>query len=180
MYKNLSPEALGISGRDSEIIELTLSNGFKGLDLDLEEFGEQVRSQGFAKASRLLVSARLKFGSFRLPVRWQEDSPQTQSDLAVLPALLELATQLGCTRAVTTIEPGSDQRPFHENFEYHRRRLTELADTLGAKNIRLGLEFLAPVECRAPFAFQFMQRVDEVLMLLGSITSPHASINPPP
>ncbi len=176
MFKNLCPEALGVSGRDSEIIELALSYGFKGLDLDLAEFAEQVKSQGYAKASRLLVSARLKFGSFRLPVRWHEDSPKYQSDLNVLPALLELAVQLGCTRAITTIEPGSDSRPFHENFEFHRRRLTELGDLLAERKISLGVGFLAPLECRANHAFQFMQRVDEVMMLLGSIGSTNVGL----
>jgi sugar phosphate isomerase/epimerase len=176
MYKNLCPEGLGVSGRDSEVIELALSNGFKGLDLDLQEFAEQDKTAGFAKASRLIVSARLKLGSFHLPVRWQDDSDKTKADLAVLPALLELASQLGCTRAVTTIEPGSDERPFHQNFEYHRRRLHELGELLAAKQMRLGVEFLAPLECRAHHNFQFMQRVDEVLLLLGSIGSPHVGL----
>ena len=74
MFKNLSPADLGVSGRESEIIELALSHGFKGLDLGLVEFAEQVATQGFAKASRLIESARLKQGSFPLPVRWQDSS----------------------------------------------------------------------------------------------------------
>jgi sugar phosphate isomerase/epimerase len=176
MYKNLCPEGLGVSGRESEVIELALSHGFKGLDLDLQDFAEQVKTAGFAKASRLLVSARLKLGSFRLPVRWQEDSTEAKADLAMLPALLELASQLGCTRAITTIEPGSDERPFHQNFEYHRRRLQELGELLAAKQMRLGVEFLAPLECRAHHAFQFMQRADEVMLLLGSVGSPHVGL----
>ena len=70
MFKNLNPEALGVSARDSELIELVLSHGFKGLDLDLVALAEQARTQGLDKASRLIASARLKIGSFRLPVRW--------------------------------------------------------------------------------------------------------------
>jgi sugar phosphate isomerase/epimerase len=176
MYKNLCPEGLGVSGRESEVIELALSHGFKGLDLDLPEFAEQVKTAGFAKASRLLVSARLKFGSFRLPVRWQDDSSEGKADLAVLPGLLELAAQLGCTRAVTTIEPGSDERPFHQNFEYHRRQLQEIGELLAAKKMRLGVEVLAPLECRVNHAFQFMQRADEVMLLLSSVGSPHVGL----
>ena len=33
MFKNLSPSALGISGHQSEIIELALTYGFAGMDL---------------------------------------------------------------------------------------------------------------------------------------------------
>jgi len=175
MFKNLSPSALGVSGRESEIIELTLSWGFKGLDLDLLDFAQQVGEHGYAKASRLLVSARLKFGSFVLPVRWQDDATY-QEDLAKLPELTALAKQLGCTRAVTTIEAGSDTRPYHENFEFHRKRLTELGERLAGDGIRLGVGFLAPVSKRAAFAFQFMQKADEVLMLLGTLGSQNVGL----
>ena len=46
MYRNLSPAALGISGRQSEIIELSLSYGFKGIDLDLVDFQQTVKTYG--------------------------------------------------------------------------------------------------------------------------------------
>src|SRR5262249_8736205 len=151
MYKNLSPRLLGISGRDSEIIELVLSYGFKGLELDLVEFAAEVEKHGFARASRLIVSARLKIGSFSLPADWNSD----KVDLTRRGKLAELANQLGCTRATVTIEPGDDARPYHENFEFHRRRLVELAEALAVHKIRLGVGFVAPVACRADRRFQF-------------------------
>ncbi len=177
MFKNLCPGVLGVSGRESEIIELTLSWGFKGLDVDLVEFAEEVGQHGFAKASRLLASARLKVASFPLPVRWHDDSPDYQADLARLPELAALAQQLGCTRAVTTIEPASDDRPYHENFEFHRRRLAELGEALAKYQIRLGVGFLAPLACRADRGFQFMQKAEEVLMLLVTVGSPHVGLD---
>ena len=115
MYKNLSAQALGISGGEREIIELALSHGFKGVDLDLHELSQQVAAQGLAKATRLLVSSRLKFGSFPLPVSWDDDE-QYRADMERLPQWGELAHELGCSRAVTTIDPGHDRRPYHENL----------------------------------------------------------------
>ena len=50
MFKNLSTQALGVSGRQGEVIEAALSFGFKGLDLDIEEFSAQVTSSGLAQA----------------------------------------------------------------------------------------------------------------------------------
>jgi sugar phosphate isomerase/epimerase len=176
MFKNLGPEALGISGRESEVIELALSHGFKGLDLDLVDFSEQVKTQGFARASRLIVSARLKIGSFRLPVRWQIDSPDYKADLEKLPELAELAQQMGCTRATTTIEPGSNARPYHENFEFHRRRFAEMADLLARYKIRLGVGFLAPAVSRAGNPYQFIQVADAAVMLLSSVGSANVGL----
>ncbi len=176
MFRNLCPEELGISGWDSEIIELVLSNGFKGLDIDLPAFAEQVKTQGFAKASRLIVSARLKFGSFQLPLRWQGSDTEYKVDMALLGEKLDVAAQLGCTRAVTIIEPGSETRPFHENFEFYRQKLHELGDLLAARQMRLGVGFLAPAACRAEHTLQFVQRIDQLLLLLSSVTSPNVGI----
>ncbi len=168
MFKNLSAQALGISGRDSEIIELALSHGFKGLDIDLVDFAQQVATQGMDRAARLITSARLKIGSFRLPLRWDDDG-EYQEDLAGLPQLAEIAQQINCTRAVALIEPGHDRRPYHENFELYRRRLSEITDALAPYKISLGLEYLAPMSCRSGRAFQFIQSFDEVLLLLRTI-----------
>lgn len=169
MYKNFSVEALGISGTPSEVIELVLSYGFKGLDLDIVDFASQVKAGGLAKARRLYDSARLRLASFRLPVEWHEDPDRLKDDLAALPAYLEIAKELGCTRTITTIEPAGDMRPFHENFEFHRRRLGELAAAVAPYGIRLGIEFLAPASHRQGRAFQFIQTVDQVLLLFKSI-----------
>jgi sugar phosphate isomerase/epimerase len=168
MYKNLNAQALGISGRDSELIELALSYGFRGIDLDLVEFAQQVNDQGMDRASRLLVSARLKIGNFRLPVRWDDDE-HYQTDLARLPQLAEIAHDMDCTRAITRIEPCHDRLPYHENFEFCRHRLGEVAEALTPYKINLGLEFLAPMSARGDGAFQFIQSFDEVLQLLRTI-----------
>jgi sugar phosphate isomerase/epimerase len=170
MFKNLSAEILGISGRTSELIEPALSHGFKGFDLDLIDFASQIEAQGLDKAARLIKSARLKIGYFRLPVRWHDDE-HYRDDLARLASLAGIAAELGCSRAVTRVQPGDDARPYHENFEFHRRRLAEMAGVLADANIRLGLEFLAPLDCRRGLAFQFIQTADELLLLLRNINA---------
>src|SRR6185295_10515135 len=107
-----------------------LSNGFKGLDLDLVDFAEQVKRSSLAHARRLLDSARLKIGSFRLPISAGADDTEYRAGLDASLKLAELARDLGCTRAITVIEPASDRRAYHENFELHRRRLAEIAGAL--------------------------------------------------
>ena len=58
MFKNLNPSALGISGHQSEIIELALTYGFTGLDVNMAEFAVRVRLKGMAYARRLIDSAQ--------------------------------------------------------------------------------------------------------------------------
>ncbi|HZZ26972.1 MAG TPA: TIM barrel protein [Pirellulales bacterium] len=176
MFRNLSPAALCITGRQSEIIELSLSYGFKGIDLDLVEFLQTVNSYGLPHARRLIDSARLKLGAFRLPVVWDEDDDVYKSSLAAADELLTLAADLGLTRAVTAIAPANDLRPYHENFEFHRRRLAEVGELLGARRMKLGMEFRSAPELRKDRAFQFIHTFDALATLVGMIRATNVGV----
>ena len=52
MYRNLNPAALGVTGRQSELIELALTYGFKGLDLDIRSVVKRARTSGADQASQ--------------------------------------------------------------------------------------------------------------------------------
>jgi sugar phosphate isomerase/epimerase len=173
MFKNLSTEGIGVSGRQSEIIELALSFGFKGIDLDLIDFQQQVKAHGLPHSRRLLDSARLKIGTFRLPLVWDDSDETYQQSVRELPELLKLATDIGAKRAVTTIAPANDARPYHENFEFHRRRLAEIGGLLAPAGIRLGIEFVAPAAARKDRAFQFIHTFDAVVTLVNMIRAPN-------
>ena len=43
MFKNLNPSALGVSGHQSELIELALTYGFEGTDLNVADFATRAR-----------------------------------------------------------------------------------------------------------------------------------------
>jgi sugar phosphate isomerase/epimerase len=171
MFKNLSTDGIGVSGRQSEVIELALSFGFKGIDLDLVDFQQQVKTHGVPHARRLLDSARLKVGTFRLPLVWDDSDETYHESLRALPDWLQLASDIGAKRAVTTIAPANDARPYHENFEFHRRRLAEVGEKLAPLGIRLGIEFVASADARKNRAFQFIHTFDAVVTLVNMIRS---------
>ena len=58
MFKNLNSGALGVTGHQSEIIELALSFGFTSIDLNVVEFAMQARLKGVPYARRLFDSPR--------------------------------------------------------------------------------------------------------------------------
>jgi sugar phosphate isomerase/epimerase len=169
MYKNLNPDGLGITGRQSELIELALTYGFRGVDVDLAQFAKQVELRGLDHARRLLESAKLKIGGFELPMDWRGADDVFRRELAELPRLAELASNLGATGCFATVEPASDTLPYHENFEFHRRRFAEVCDALAPYKIRLGLAFLAPASHRAGRQFQFIASPDALLLLAKTI-----------
>jgi sugar phosphate isomerase/epimerase len=169
MYKNLSPSAIGVFGRQSELVEIALTHRFKGLEIDITELLRRAQTVGAQQACRYLRSANMKIGGFELPIRWAGDEPDFKADLGQAPLLVEICSALGADRCYTTIAPTSDQRPFHENFQFHADRLRQVAAALAPGGVKLGLNFLATASNRTDGGFQFIYQADPMLLLLNTI-----------
>ncbi|MCA9246944.1 MAG: sugar phosphate isomerase/epimerase [Planctomycetales bacterium] len=169
MYKNLNVGYLGVSGRHSEVIELALSHGFKGMDLDIDEFAEQVEQNDVAYAKRLIASARIQVGAFRLPFELGDDFARRDSfdaDVERAGKLAELAASVNCRAALVRIDPASDEMPYHQNFERARQRISALADVLKPHGVMLGLEFDAVAASRENRAMSFLASFDALVQLV--------------
>lgn len=167
MFRNLSTFGLPLSGRPSELIELALSFGFDAMDIDLVDFQQQAETFGVTHARRLMVSARLKCGVFRLPVTLDADEEGFKADLALLPKRLEFAQATEAFRAVATIAPASDEHAFKDFFELHRTRLDTLAAMLDPHGISLGLAITPEAEARDGKTHQFIHTFEGLLGLLA-------------
>lgn len=176
MYKNLSPKALGVSGRQSELIELALTYGFRGLDVDLADLTKRARVHGVSQAIRFLESAKVKVGGFDLPVPWQGDPTAFDAQLKSLTEATEVAAALKAHRCVLTILPSGDDRPFQENFEFHRQRIARMAEVLAKQNIRLGLGFQSLRSQREGKAYQFIHEASALVTLVKSIGAPNVGV----
>jgi len=169
MHKILNPIAIGVSGRQSELIELALTYGFQHLEVDLLDFQRRSEQQGQPAARRLFDSAKLAISGCELPLALGAPEPAFRAALAACQQLIPLAQSLGVTRCWTTLEPATDERPFHENFELHRKRLVEVTDLLDRCGIQLGVGLAAAASHRAPRAFQFIYQPDQLLLLLKTV-----------
>lgn len=176
MFKNLNASALGVSGHQSEIIELALTYGFQGMDLDLEDSATRVKLHGMPYARRLIDSAAasrdFRLGTFEAPIEWDTDDEPFKKALAELADMAQVAAEMGCTRCVATIAPAGDKRPLHENFEFHKHRFGDMARVLEAAGVRMGLRFRAAEELRQGQAFQFIHDWEALTQLVGMIDSP--------
>ena len=167
MYKNLNASALGVTGHQSEILELALTYGFRGVDLDIIDFTTRAKRRGIDYAARLIRSANIHASAFELPFDCDSDDDVFKAQLATLPEYAKMAAEVGCTRCLTTIAPAGDTRPYHENFEFHRRRLGEICAVLAAAGVTLGLGFRAAADLRKSQAFQFIHDLDAAMLLLN-------------
>jgi sugar phosphate isomerase/epimerase len=169
MFKNLNPTSLGVSGHQSEVIEIALTYGFRGIDLDIEDFASRVRRRGFDYAARLIRSASrlLRLGNFTLPFDWEGEEEAFRAGMEKVPEYALVASQIGCPRCVLSISPASEQLPYHENFEVHRRRLREIAEAMAPAGIRIGLRFQAAPSLRKNRTFQFIHDLDATTLLIS-------------
>jgi len=172
MFKNLNPSALGVSGHQSEIIELALTYGFTAIDLSITEFATRVRLKGMPYARRLLDSAKLRVGTFALPVSWDADDATFQQELKKLPEYAGCAAELKCSCATAVLAPGNDRRPYHENFEFHRQRFQEICSVFKPFGIRLAVGFQAAESLRRNAAFQFIHDLDALALLVDMTGEP--------
>ncbi|MFH1267748.1 MAG: sugar phosphate isomerase/epimerase [Planctomycetota bacterium] len=176
MFKNLNASALGVSGHQSEIIELALTYRFQGMDADIVELATRAELHGMPYARRLIDSAGIHIGTFRLPLEWDTDDDVFRPELEKLSEYAQVAAEIGCTRCVATIAPAGDKRPYHENFEFHRHRFFDVSQALEPFNIRLGIGFRAAANLRQSQAFQFIHDLDALSLLVNMIGAPNVGI----
>jgi sugar phosphate isomerase/epimerase len=155
MYKALSPGAVGI--RDlplAQSIELAARHGFEGVSFDVREAAALAADGGAGRVRDLFTRAGVQPAHWNVPVAWSQDT--WRDDLAELPRLAALARELGCDRCTTWMPPGSDTRPYAENFAWHVERYRAIAEVLKAHDCRFGIEFIGPKTQRAQFKHEFI------------------------
>ena len=176
MYKNLNPASLGVSGRQSELIELALTYGFRGLDLDAADLLKRAALQGVEEAGKYIRSGKIKIGGSTLPVQLGADDIVFHVDLERLAVLADTAKKLGFSYCTTEIQPACDKLPYHDNFERHRQRLTKVGDVLAGLGLRLGVGLKATAESRRDRAYPFIHKAEELLALIRTISHTHVGL----
>ncbi|MEZ4864168.1 MAG: sugar phosphate isomerase/epimerase [Caldilineaceae bacterium] len=169
MFKNLNLGAIGVKTTLSESIDFARRFGFQGIDFSITEAMALADSIGVDAVRELFEDAGIVPGSWGFPVNYREDDTRWREGLMLLPQQAEFALELGCTRTSTWILPGSDERNFQENFEFHVSRLRPAAQILGDYGCRFGLEFIGPKTLRAPRKFNFVHTMDGMLALAAAI-----------
>ncbi len=160
MFKNFSPQGLGVSGRQSELIELALTYGFRGLDIDMEDTYRRSLRSTPEDAGRYLRAADIKATGFELSVNIDADSAGWTAELAKLKPIAGLAGKLNIGRAYLTVPAGSTRLAYHEFFEEIQTRIKQLSDLLAAEKLKLALNFQAGADAVAGRQYEFIRNVE--------------------
>lgn len=171
MYKNLNATVLGVSGRQSELIELAMTYGFRGLDIDIVDLVKRTQRSEFEKAARYLLSAKMMVSGFETPIDLDSDDATFEKTLTQLPATIEIAGKVNARAGFLRLPAATDRLPFHEYFDVLRKRVDRIAEIFAANNVMLGLYFSTALENRENRQFKFIQDVGGFLAFFNACTN---------
>lgn len=169
MIKNFSARALGINGRQSELLELALTYAFDGFDIDMQDMFRRSQREEASDASKYLSSAQkayeqkskpLHWGGFELGIELDSDEDTFTSQVGALNPVADLAKEIGVGRAYVDLPAATDRLPYHEYFEVQRTRLAQIAAVLSPRGIQLGVGLQAGKELAEGKQFEFVRNVE--------------------
>lgn len=163
MFNTLLPGAIGIKGLNlPESIALAREAGFDGVAFDIVEAKEIADTHGVARLRAMFEEAGIRPGNWSPPVNWQNDEIRDQQ-IANLGPYAELGAALGATNVTTGIMPGTNDRPYDEQYAWLQERLRPYAAALAQSGIRIGIEFISPKTLRDTFTYEFIYTMKDML-----------------
>jgi len=141
-----------------EFPQLAAHVGYPGCDVMLKP----AMQAGAPATKDLFASLHLKPAAIDFPVDFRGEEAKFQAGLAKLPDSARFAAAIGCPRMVTYILSSSDT-PKEELRALYKQRFTACAQVLAQSGVRLGLEFLGPLQFRKAHRYEFIWRMNEML-----------------
>lgn len=176
MYKILSSSGLGVGGKQNELIELALTYGFNGVEVDMADLVGRHDTLGKQFACQFLQSAKIDMGTFKLPVAIGGTDEQFTDSIANLDTVLDLAQTLNAKCCYIEIDAENENYAFQECFEKHTGRIQQIAEKFASSGIKIGLSLRASNAKPADGNFKFIQTADEMLPLVKAIGQPNVGL----
>jgi sugar phosphate isomerase/epimerase len=158
MFLALNSVLVSNKVRWPEFAHLAAKTGFPGTDVMLKP----AMQAGAEQTKELLKGLKLRPAAIDFPVEFRKDDATFRTGLAALREQGRFAAAIDCPRMVTYIMSSSDT-PKAELRQRYKQRFSEAAKVLAESNVRLGLEFLGPVQFRKLFKYEFIWRMNEML-----------------
>jgi len=158
MYVALNGSLVGNKVTWPEFVRLAARVGYGGADFNLAAASKE----GLEATRQLFAETKMRVGFAGLPVTVVRDDATFKSGMAGLEAAAKFASDAGCRR-MTVVVPAASATPKAELRKMLKERFTEVAKVLAEHNIRLGFEFLGPLQFRLKPLTEFIWRMNEML-----------------
>lgn len=169
MYMNLNPRTMGLNAHPyEELLNAAKRSGFGGIEVPAHAFGNVEAAR---EAGKKLNSLGMQWGLMMAPNdMFRVDDKKFDEALEQWKRWLERARVAGCTRAYNHFWPGSDERVYEENFEWHRNRLWRIYHVMKDSGFQYGLEFMGAKTVCDSFRYSFIRTISGTMALADSIS----------
>ncbi len=169
MYKSLCTDGLGVSIPQNELIELALTFGYKGIEIDMDDMVGRAETISDEFAVQFVNAAKVDISTFELPIDFGASDADFDAQGGKLDKICQLAESIGAKHCYIRISPTHPSLPYQENFEKHRARISQIAERLAAIGTKTGLQFVAGGT--AGDDLRFIHKPDEIIALMKSINN---------
>ncbi|MCX4028062.1 sugar phosphate isomerase/epimerase [Endozoicomonas sp. SM1973] len=148
--------------------KLASSYGFDGINLDIARLIQKRFTVTDVK--QLLGEYQLRPAAFSLDVDMycRHSEQDYLKSLHTFAEQAAFAHQVGSDAALFYIPPFSDNLSFNDYFQLMVKRLKQLKPILIEHKIKIGFEFIGPVETRLTTHYDFIHTIDGVRALIAS------------
>jgi len=158
MFVSLHGSLVGNKVSWPEFVRLAARVGYGGADFNLTA----AMKEGLEPTRQLFAETKLKPGFAGFPVNATRDEATFRTGMAGLEAAAKFAASAGCRRMAVVV-PAASATPKVEFHKILGGRFREAAEVLAAHQIRLGFEFLGPLQFRLKPLTEFIWRMNEML-----------------
>lgn len=137
-FSALVPGSLGVQADQALSIKLAAQHGFESV----QPFPQDLLRDGVDSHLDALKEHGLRWAAAGLPVQFRRSDAEFDKDMAKLPNVAEVLERAGVDRVGTWLLPSSDELTYLQNFRRTAGRLRRVAEVLGERGQRLGLEYV--------------------------------------
>ncbi len=158
MFVALNSALTGSKVQWPEFIQLAAKSGYGGVDLNLNP----AMKDGADATRGVLNGLKLRTSFCSLPVNATGTDELFQRGMSTLEDAAKFVSSVGCGRMMMVLPAGS-ATPTDELRKTLKERLTAVGTVLARQNVRLGLEFLGPLQFRTRAAHEFIWRMNDAV-----------------
>ena len=159
---------MGLNYHDFDsLLYAAARNGFKGIEVP---YGAFETPDAAKSAAKRMGDIGMRFGLIMAPCdMFKIDDSSFNTALKKFGNWARLARIAGCTRAYNHIWPGSNEREYNRNFDWHIKRLSAIYQVLNDEGLRYGIEFMGPKTVRDNFKYEFIHSLMGVISLVNEV-----------
>lgn len=164
MYSNLNPRTMGLTKYGFEDLRAAAAkHGFEGIEVPAGAFETEERARD--EGARL-ASLGMRWGLIMAPCDlYKVPDEAFKKALKQVAQWVPRARAAGCRRAYNHIWPGSDDREYGANFEWHAKRLRAVYEIMDDNGMQYGLEFMGARTVRESFSNPFIHSLAGTMAL---------------